>query len=71
MLQRSPSYVVSAPGEDSWSNALNKIFPTRLTYFLIRWKNVLRTSLGFYLSRKYPAKVKERLINLVREELGR
>ena len=70
MLQRSPSYVVSAPGEDSWSNALNKIFPTRLTYFLIRWKNVLRTSLGFYLSRKYPARVKERLINMVREELG-
>ena len=70
MLQRSPSYVVSAPGEDSWSKALNKILPTRLTYFLIRWKNVLRTSLGFYLSRKYPAKVKERLINLVREELG-
>jgi cation diffusion facilitator CzcD-associated flavoprotein CzcO len=31
---------------------------------------VLRTSLGFYLSRKYPARVKERLINLVREELG-
>ena len=70
MLQRSPSYVVSAPGEDSWSNALNKIFPTRLTYFLIRWKNVLRTSLGFYLSRKYPARVKERLINMVRDELG-
>ena len=70
MLQRSPSYVVSAPGEDSWSNALNKIFPIRLTYFLIRWKNVLRTSLGFYLSRKYPARVKERLINMVREELG-
>ena len=70
MLQRSPSYVVSAPGEDSWSKALNKILPTRLTYFLIRWKNVLRTSLGFYLSRKYPAKIKERLINLVREELG-
>ena len=46
MLQRSPSYVVSAPGEDSWSKALNKIFPTRLTYFLIRWKNILRTSLG-------------------------
>ena len=37
---------------------------------MIRWKNVLRTSLGFYLSRKYPSKVKERLINLVREELG-
>ncbi|MDA9802699.1 NAD(P)/FAD-dependent oxidoreductase, partial [Gammaproteobacteria bacterium] len=70
MLQRSPSYVVSAPGEDSWSQALNKISPIRLTYFLIRWKNIFRTSLGFYLSRKYPERVKDRLINLVREELG-
>ena len=70
MLQRSPSYVVSAPAEDSWSKMLNYILPTRLTYFLIRWKNILTTSIGFYLSRKYPAKVKERLINLVREELG-
>ena len=70
MLQRSPSYVVSAPAEDSWSKMLNYILPTRLTYFLIRWKNILTTSIGFYLSRKYPAKVKDRLINLVREELG-
>ena len=70
MLQRSPSYVVSAPGEDSWSQTLNKMFPIRLTYFLIRWKNIFRTSLGFYLSRKYPERVKDRLINLVREELG-
>ena len=70
MLQRSPSYVVSAPAEDSWSKMLNYILPTRLTYFLIRWKNILTTSIGFYLSRKYPAKVKERLVNLVREELG-
>ena len=26
MLQRSPSYVVSAPGEDSWSNAFKQNF---------------------------------------------
>ena len=70
MLQRSPSYVISAPAEDSWNNALNKIFPVKFTYFLIRWKNILRTIIGFYLSRKYPERIKERLINLVREELG-
>jgi cation diffusion facilitator CzcD-associated flavoprotein CzcO len=70
MLQRSPSYVVSAPGEDSWSLALNKIMPIKITYFLIRWKNILRTSLGFFLARKYPVKVKEKLIDLVKEELG-
>ena len=70
MLQRSPSYVISAPAEDSWNNALNKVFPVKFTYFLIRWKNILRTILGFYLSRKYPQRIKDRLINLVREELG-
>ena len=70
MLQRSPSYVISGPGEDSWSKSLNKILPTRFTYFLIRWKNILRTSLGFYLSRKYPNWIKKRIIDLVREELG-
>ena len=70
MLQRSPSYVISAPAEDSWNNALNKVFPVKFTYFLIRWKNILRTIIGFYLSRKYPQKIKDRLINLVREELG-
>ncbi|EKO37107.1 NAD(P)-binding Rossmann-like domain protein [SAR86 cluster bacterium SAR86E] len=70
MLQRSPSYVISAPGEDSWSNALRKVFPTKIIYFLIRWKNILRTSLGFFLARKYPEKVKDRLISLVKDELG-
>ena len=70
MLQRTPSYVISAPAEDSWNNALNKIFPVKFTYFVIRWKNILRTIIGFYLSRKYPERIKERLINLVREELG-
>ena len=33
-------------------------------------ENILRTSLGFYLARKYPDRVKEQLINLVSEELG-
>ena len=70
MLQRSPSYVVSGPGEDSWSHSLNKILPLRLSYFLIRWKIILRTSLGFYLARKYPNWVKKRLIDRVRDELG-
>ena len=70
MLQRSPSYVISGPEEDSWSHSLNKILPIRLSYFLIRWKNILRTSLGFYLSRKYPNWIKKRIIDLVRDELG-
>ena len=70
MLQRSPSYVISASGEDQLNKVLKKIFPIRLAYFLTRWKNILFTSLGYYLSRTYPDKVKQKLIQQVQNELG-
>ncbi len=70
MLQRSPSYLVSAPAEDAWSKRLNKILPIKLSYFLVRWKNILAVSLLFYLSRRFPNRIKEKIINSVREELG-
>jgi cation diffusion facilitator CzcD-associated flavoprotein CzcO len=40
MLQRSPTYVVSGPSEDSINKFLRKILPTKFTYFLIRWKTL-------------------------------
>jgi len=70
MLQRSPSYVISAPGEDQLNKVLKRFLPAHLAYFLTRWKNILFTSLGYYLSRAYPAKVKEKLIQQVKDELG-
>ncbi|MGD1935476.1 MAG: flavin-containing monooxygenase [Candidatus Phaeomarinobacter sp.] len=70
MLQRTPTYVVSRPGEDSIANFLRKYLPSKLAYGLTRWKNVL---LGMYFYRmcmKQPAKVKDYLLGMVLDELG-
>jgi cation diffusion facilitator CzcD-associated flavoprotein CzcO len=48
---------------------MRKRLPAMTAYGITRWKNVLITMLFFNLSRKKPAKTKERLINLVRDQL--
>jgi cation diffusion facilitator CzcD-associated flavoprotein CzcO len=70
MLQRSPSYVIAAPEADAINLKLKKFLPLKLAYFITRWKNILLTYLMFYFARSYPERVKTRLINLVKEELG-
>jgi cation diffusion facilitator CzcD-associated flavoprotein CzcO len=58
MLQRSPSYVVSLPGQDPVAKALRRFLPARLVYPIVRWKNVLITMLVFQLSRRRPSVMK-------------
>jgi len=70
MLQRSPTYIVSRPGEDSIANWLRKWLPAGIAYKIARIKNVLLTMLMFKLARKKPKPFKARLIKMVREELG-
>ncbi len=66
MLQRSPTYMVSAPGEDAFANALRRILPVRLAYGITRWKNVLLGMFFFWLSRNKPHWVKHRIVEQVR-----
>jgi len=54
MLQRSPSYIVSMPGEDRIANFLRRKLPAKTAYSIVRWKNVLRTMLSFEVSRRRP-----------------
>ncbi|TPG17620.1 NAD(P)/FAD-dependent oxidoreductase [Sphingomonas koreensis] len=70
MLQRSPTYVVSRPAEDSFANWLRDKLPGKLAYDIVRWRNVLFGMFFFNRARKKPALVKERLLGMVREELG-
>jgi monooxygenase len=58
MLQRSPSYVVSLPGEDPLAKVARRLLPAKAAYAVVRWKNVLVTMLVFQLSRRRPAFVK-------------
>jgi hypothetical protein len=70
MLQRSPTYVVSRPAVDGAANFLRKILPAQWAYNIIRWRNVLFQQFFFGQTRKNPQKARERLIGMVREELG-
>ena len=70
MIQRSPTYVVSGPSEDIINKFLRKILPIRITYFLIRWKNILYQSFTFFMARKYPERTKSRILDLAKNEIG-
>ena len=70
MVQRSPTYVVSGPSEDVINRFLRKILPIRITYFLIRWKNILYQSFTFFMARKYPERTKSRILDLAKNEIG-
>ena len=69
MLQRSPTYIVARPAEDKLANNLRKWLPAKMAYGLIRWRNVLFGLFFFTQMRKHPDKAKERIINMVRDEL--
>jgi monooxygenase len=58
MLQRTPSYVLSLPGRDPLAQLLRRRLPARLVYPLVRWKNVLLSTLMFQLSRRRPEMIK-------------
>jgi cation diffusion facilitator CzcD-associated flavoprotein CzcO len=70
MVQRSPTYVVSGPSEDSINKFLRKILPIKATYFLIRWKNILYQSFTFFMARKYPERTKNKILDLAKSEIG-
>jgi cation diffusion facilitator CzcD-associated flavoprotein CzcO len=58
MLQRTPSYVVSLPGEDPLAGALRgKLSPTA-TYRVVRAKNLLLSTLMYQFSRRRPEAMK-------------
>ncbi len=70
MLQRSPTYVVSRPDKDAVANTLRKILPESWAYGVTRAKNVTMQQFMYNQTRKNPEKVKERLLGMLREELG-
>jgi cation diffusion facilitator CzcD-associated flavoprotein CzcO len=54
MLQRSPSYFVSLPGEDPVAERVRRVLPERLAHSALRWKNVLLMMGSYQLSRRAP-----------------
>ena len=69
MLQRSPSYVFNLPTLDAMAATLRRWLPARVSYPLLRTKNVLISMAIFQFARRWPALAKQRLIRMVRERL--
>ncbi len=70
MLQRSPTYIVSAPEQDRVANFLRKILPAKLAYRLSRWKNVGWMLYFYQLSQRFPDYTRKELLKLVQKNLG-
>ncbi len=70
MLQRSPTYVISAPSEDGLANKLRSWLPAQLAYDVTRWKNTLWQQMLYGLSRTAPSLLKAMLLKRVRKEIG-
>jgi len=71
MLQRSPTYVVSAPERDPVADWLREHFGSEPAHAITRWKNVL-LGMGFYaFCRQFPQQAKKLLIHQVKKQLGR
>ena len=71
MLQRSPSYVVSLPARDPVADALRRALPAKVAYPIVRWKNVLLTTVFFQLSRRAPRMIKALIRKGVERRLPR
>ena len=70
MLQRSPTYMVSAPDHDVIADTLRKVFPDRVAYAITRKKNTALTEFFYNRTRTAPDKVKAFLLKRVRKEMG-
>ena len=70
MLQRSPTYIVSLPGEDPIANWLRRWLPARVAYGITRWKNVLFGLWFYQFCRRNPTRARAMLNKWLMKELG-
>ena len=54
MLQRSPSYVVALPERDVVAAVLHWLLPTPVAHRLVRGKNVVLSTAGYQVLRRFP-----------------
>jgi cation diffusion facilitator CzcD-associated flavoprotein CzcO len=69
MLQRTPSYVLSLPGRDPLAEWLRTKLPATVAYPIVRWKNVLVSTLFYQFSRRRPAAARRMIRRLTQQQL--
>ncbi|MEV0292192.1 NAD(P)/FAD-dependent oxidoreductase [Nocardia sp. NPDC050710] len=61
MLQRSPSYIISAPVRDGLATRARKLLPPKAAYAVARAKNVALATAIYQLSQRYPDGMRKRI----------
>ncbi|MBF6209824.1 NAD(P)/FAD-dependent oxidoreductase [Nocardia puris] len=61
MVQRSPSYVISAPARDDLALRARKFLPAKAAYAVARAKNVAVATAIYQLSQRYPERMRARI----------
>ena len=69
MLQRSPTYYVVRPNINPLGNFIRRITNNTIAYYVMRWQNINMQSFFFKIARRYPKRVKDFLIGLVKDHL--
>jgi monooxygenase len=70
MLQRSPTYIVARPSEDTLAKTFRRWLPARLTHAIVRWKNIALQLYLFRLSRRKPAAMRAGILKLAQTAVG-
>ncbi|NJM50175.1 MAG: NAD(P)/FAD-dependent oxidoreductase [Sphingomonadales bacterium] len=66
MLQRSPTYMVSRPAIDPFSQFMRKILPEKAAYAVTRWRNINWQRLVYWRARSSPDKMSKTLLDEAR-----
>ncbi|MGH3959156.1 flavin-containing monooxygenase [Mycobacterium sp.] len=69
MLQRTPSYMISAPQVEPTAVAIRKVLPRRIAHWIVRWRNALVGVLLWEISRRAPELMKRRLRRIAERNL--
>jgi len=69
MLQRSPSYVLSLPQHSRTIVFLQRVFPSRISFFLIRCHNIAISYLLYVVCRSFPSFAKKTLLGQTKKRL--
>jgi len=71
MLQRSPTYMASAPDTDWIARLLQRLLPEKTAYSITRWKNIQFQRWIYHRTRTAPQKIRKKLLKMARKELGK
>lgn len=69
LLQRSPTYIVSRPSVDPFARWMNAVFPAKLAFALVRWRNILGGTLTYALSRRFPRLIGRAIVRKIRKSV--